>query len=311
MEFRFPTAAAETNSAALRYLTKNLADPEAAKDNCRHVFEELGNSIESYPEWHPILTYPAREQEEPFHLISDLKAYKGVDHTVLFVKGFITCPYGEETAKNLIERVNSIQGLAAWKLDFPLYSDSAYPVLVKSVDIELEADGTIRSRDALAWCAQELVRNARNAQVAETWWNMKSEILGSPHGSRSSLIVNQHTGGHMRKILETLNNSGMYGPIKEWSLEMFSQKRRNTISETLIKAAISSWDGDAEPFTFELRDELCKAHIRDTFDDGHELRINVTIGKDDLCVSGWYYTESKQLQVDEPHGKRALAEKFL
>ena len=36
-----------------------------------------------------------------------------------------------------------------------------------------EADGTIRSRDAIAWCVQELVRNARHAEVAETWWNLK------------------------------------------------------------------------------------------------------------------------------------------
>src|SRR3546814_17303431 len=79
------------------------------------------------------------------------------------------------------------------------------------------------------------------AQVAETWWNVRSLILGSPHGSRSSLFVNQHTGVHMRKILEAMHASGMFGPIKEASLEMLSQKKRDAISETLIRTAVANW----------------------------------------------------------------------
>jgi hypothetical protein len=184
-------------------------------------------------------------------------------------------------------------------------------VVVKALDIELEADGTIRCRDALAWCVQHLVKNAQDAQVAETWWNMRSCILGSPHGSRSSLLVNQHTGGHMRKILEALNNSGMYGPIKEWSLEMFSEKRRKTISETLIRAAINSYKDTDNKFEFELRGEVCTAEIRDTWNDGTELSIRVMIGDFDLCTTGFYYPEKDLLQPSDPTGKRALAEKFL
>src|SRR3546814_9233054 len=82
------------------------------------------------------------------------------------------------------------------------------------------------------------------SRVAETWWNVRSLILGSPHGSRSSLFVNQHTGVHMRKILEAMNASGMFGPIKESSLEMLSQKKRDAISETLIRTAVANWDGE-------------------------------------------------------------------
>jgi hypothetical protein len=311
MEFRYPTAKADANTSALDNLTKGLSDPKAGKETFKGILDELGNSIDMYPEWHPILTLPTSKNGESTSSLSSIKAYGGIDHTELFVKGFVTCPYGEDTANNLVENINKIEGLHARRLEKPLYSDSAYPVLVQPWDIELEADGTIRGRDALAWCAQTLAKDARNAQVAETWWNMRSSVLGSPHGSRSSLLVNQHTGGHMRKILEALNNSGMYGPVKEWSLEMFSEKRRKVISETLIRTAINCWATPNNSFEFELRGEVCKAEIRDTWDDGYELSIRVMIGDFDLCTSGFYYPEKNLLQTSDPTGKQALAKKFL
>lgn len=311
MEFRYPTAKADANASALDELTKRLSDPKAGKETFKGILGELGNSIDMYPEWHPILTLPTSSHGEPTSLLSGIKAYNGIDHTELFIKGFVTCPYGEDDANNLVENVNRIEGLHARRLEDPLYSDEAYPVIVQAWDIELEADGTIRSRDALAWCVQTLVKDARNAQVAETWWNMRSSVLGSPHGSRSSLLVNQHTGGHMRKILEALNNSDMYGPVKEWSLEMFSEKRRKVISETLIRAAINCWVSPNNSFEFELRGEVCKAEIQDTWDDGSELSIRVMIGDFDLCTSGFYYPKKDLLQTTDPTGKQALAKKFL
>jgi hypothetical protein len=311
MEFRNPTAASDTNSRALYNLTNALSNQEAGKETFKEILDELGNSIDTYPEWHPILTLPTSTLGESVQFISDINAYKGIDHTEYFVKGFVTCPYSEDTANNLVENINKIEGLRARRLEEHLYHDTAYPVIVQAWDIVLEADGTIRSRDVLAWCAQVLVKDARNAQVAETWWNMRSSILGSPHGSRSSLLVNQNTGGHMRKILEALNNSGMYGPVKESSLEMFSGKRRKIISETLIRAAMNCWEKPNNSFEFELRGELCKAKIKDTWDDGNELSIRVMIGDYDLYASGFYYPEKDLLQSSDPKGKQALAKKFL
>mgnify|MGYP003625911767 CR=1 FL=1 len=312
MEFRYPAAVAETNASALNYLTKGLNTPEAGKEIFNNILDELGNSIDSYPDWHPILTAPPHQYGVPVSLLSSIKAYEGIDHTEKFVKGFVTCPYGEDAAINLVNKVNEIKGLHAYRLQGSLYQDNAYPVVVKALDIELEADGTIRSRDALAWCVQDLVKNARVAQVAETWWDIRSCILGEPHGSRSSLLVNQYTGGHMRKILEALNNSGMYGPIKESSLEMLSEKKRKTISETLIRAAINSHNNTDNKFEFELRGEVCTAEISDTWKDGDELSIRVMIGNFDLYTTGFYYPKKDLLEPSvRPTGKRALAEKFL
>ena len=310
MEFRHPSAATETNTKYRDYLTKELNDSEEGRATFEEVVARLGNAVDNHPNWHPIVTAPLNKSCRSAS-IGGLDTYRGIDHTVYFVRGFVTCPYSEEDANKLVDSVNKIPQLHAYRLETPLYSDYAFPVLVEAMEVVLEADGTIRSRDALLWHTKEMLEFARDADVAETWWNLRTNILGSPHGSRSSLFVNQHTGGHMRKILEALNNSGMYGPVKEWSLEMLSEKKRKTISETLVRAAINKWKKGNDKFEFELRDEICKAEVRDTWDDGYELSVRVAIGDFDLTTSGFYYPEKDILQTVDPNGKRILAEKFF
>lgn len=313
MEFRAPSVATEQTARASKYLTNNLEDPSAGRKVLDSLINELGNVVEYYPDWHPILTIPAQSSGsiKEVHSMRELDAYKTIDHTVMFVRGFVTCPYSEDKADRLVEAVEQLEGLRAYRLHQPLYADNAYPVVVEAFTVELEADGTIRSRDALIWFSQHLLNDAWSFQVAETWWNIRSLILGHPHGSRSSLFVNQHSGAHMRKILEAFNNSGMFGPIKESSLEMLSKKKRDTICETLIRAAVTSWDKHSEKFDFELRGETCKVNIRDTWGDGHELSVQVVIGDHDLYVSGFFYVREDRPTYTEPLGKRALAEKFL
>lgn len=311
MDFRAPAEASQQNAKAMEYLTKNLSDPEAGQSAVEGLIQELGNAVYAFPDWHPILTAPPASSSHDASAISHLKTYGLADHTVEFVRGFVTCPYSDKDADKLVETVNEIVGLRAHRLNVPLYADNAHPVVVQAYQVELEADGTIRSRDALAWYAQQAVKNARRAEVAETWWNMRAYILGRPHGKRSSLFVNQHTGVHMRKILDALNNSGMYGPIKEASLDMLSQRKRDAINETLLRTAVSNWDKASKKFTFELRGETCKAAIRDTWDDGMELSIRVEIGDGDVYVSGFYYAEGDKVTFLEPRGRRAIAEKFV
>lgn len=311
MEFRAPTAAAQLNANAMDYLTKNLTDPQAGRRALNRIVSELGNATSSYPDWHPLLTAPDSAGRDHVTSLSQLEVYTGIDHTVTFVKGFITCPYSETIADQMVGAVHKVTGLSAYRLAEPLYSDSAYPVVVAADDVFLEADGTIRSRDALAWFTQLLVKDARTAQVGETWWNIHSSALGRPNGSRSSLFVNQYTGSHMRKIHDAMNNSGMFGPIKEHSLDMLSQKKRDRICETLIRAAVTNWDQQATNFTFELCGEVCKAAVRDTWNDGCELSVRVKIGEDDLNISGFYYASQDKVDHQDPTGKRQLAEKFI
>ena len=311
MEFRSPTVAAQQNAAAITYLTKSLRDPAAGRAVVEQLIAELGNVTDGYPDWHPILTSPPRDSSEHRSSLQQIGAYRGLDHTIEFVRGFVTCPYSEEAADRLVTAVNAVIDLRAHRLSEPLYSDNAYPVVVAARDVELEGDGTIRSRDALRWFVSLSANEAANAQVAETWWNIRSCILGSPHGSRSSLFVNQHTGAHMRKVLEAMNESGMFGPIKESSLDMLSQKKRNAIGETLIRTAVTNWDRKVPSFNFELRGETCRASLRDTWDDNEEWSVRVEIGEHDLYVSGFYYPAKDEITNIDPRGKRQLAEKFL
>lgn len=311
MEFRAPSVAAEQNAYAIEYLTKSLNDPEGGKRELDSLMGDLGNAVDSFPHWHPLLTIPQNGRTGPVSSLSSNETYAGIDHTIKFVRGFISCPYSEERANQLVDAVNQLVGIHAHRLSVPLYADNAYPVVVEATEVELEADGTIRSRDALIWFTEQTIKQAWNAQVAETWWNIRSLILGTPHGSRSSLFVNQHTGVHMRKILEALNNSGIFGPIKEDSLDMLSQKKRDKISKNLIRTAVNNWDSRSKKFNFELRGETCQASINDTWDDGQELSIRVEIGEYDLFATGFYYTEDKRITHTDPRGKRALAEKFL
>jgi hypothetical protein len=303
--------ASQQNARAMSYLTKSLSDQEAGRERVNQLIEELGNAVGIFPDWHPIVTAPQRHTGRRAHAFSDIRTYEGRDHTVEFVRGFVTCPYSEEGADKLVAAVREVPGLVASRMDGPLYSDNAYPVVVEAVEVILEADGTIRSRDALRWFTRLSAEEAEMSQVAETWWNIRLNTLGGPHGSRSSLFVNQHTGVHMRKILEAMNNSGMFGPIKESSLDMLPQKKRAAISQNLIRTALKAWDRESKKFDFEMRGEVCKASVRDTWDDGSELSVSVNIGEYDLFVSGFYYAEADNVTHVDPRGKRALAEKFV
>ena len=311
LEFRSPTVAAQQNAAAKLYLTKSLRDKVAGHTVMERLIAELGNVTDRFPDWHPILTLPPRKSDEHISSLQQLKTYEGLDHTIEFVRGFVTCPYAEDAADRLVSAANAVPNLEARRLPGPLYSDKAYPVVVAARNVELEADGTIRSRDALRWFVSLSASEAATSRVAETWWNIRSYVLGLPHGSRSSLFVNQHTGAHMRKILEAMNESGMFGPVKESSLDMLSQKKRSAIGETLIRTAVQNWDRRAPSFVFELRGENCKATLRDTWEDNAELSVRVEIGEHDLYVSGFYYSDRDEITNIDPRGKRMLAEKFL
>jgi hypothetical protein len=169
MEFRSPTVALQQNAKAMTYLTKSLTNPDAGRAIVEQLIEELGNAVDYYPDWHPILTAPPRKGAEHISSLSQLETYTELDHTTEFVRGFVTCPYSDEGAGKLVAAVKQVPGLHAYRLDQPLYAESAYPVVVVANAVQLEADGTIRSRDALAWFAQQAAAQASSAQVAETW----------------------------------------------------------------------------------------------------------------------------------------------
>ena len=238
MEFRANQVSARFNREAEWYFTEKLSEPEAGKELFSEVLDRLGNAAESLPDWHPVLTAPSSSLPSR-GIFGNIPIYSGCDHTRFFIRGILTCPYSETKAEKMVDAVNLIFGLHAKRLDGCLYTDSAVPVLIEACDVSLEADGTIRSRDALTWFIQNTVGFIPEAQVAETWWNIRSGTLGAPHGSRSSLFVNSHAGQHMRKILEALNSSGVFGPVMEKSLGMLSERKRGMIARAAAGRAES------------------------------------------------------------------------
>ena len=84
MEFRYPSAMAETNARSLSYLTKSLSNPEVGKAKFEELLEELGNTIDSFPYWHPVLTLPPNDTNNNVYSPSELTTYKEIDHTILF-----------------------------------------------------------------------------------------------------------------------------------------------------------------------------------------------------------------------------------
>jgi hypothetical protein len=151
---------------------------------------------------------------------SEQCGYKGLDHTVYFARGFVTCPYGDgqkviDSVAALALQGHPIATIKAERLDVQLYSPDANPIIVRCLwNKPLELGGTIPLSIAMPLLLEQEVPSWSWAQVAETWETMRPYFLGQPHGSRSSLFVSQETGQAIKKIWNALIYTGMFGPIK-------------------------------------------------------------------------------------------------
>ena len=100
-------------------------------------------------------------------------------------------------------------------LDAKLYASGATPILVYcDWKKPLTPDGMVRQSLAIPLMLEKELPNWKWASCAETWETMRPYFLGCPHGSRSSLFVDQNTGQAMKSIWNKLINTGMYGPIQ-------------------------------------------------------------------------------------------------
>ena len=311
MKTLLETEAYEAECEAQKYLTSALDDKEQGIETFNKLKSDLGAPINSYPTWHPIVSLAERRYGlKTFH---HSPTYKKADHTRMFTKGFVTCPYSKYDADQIVSNVNKVDGLTAYHLEQPLYHDSTHPVVVEVLDLPLEADGTIRSRDAIRLCAQDLIDNAKHAEVAETWWNIRRSLLGEPCDLDSSPLVNSHSGKQMRKILDTLNASGIYGPIREESLDMIPHFEQLAICERIVLAAIKEYEqiGLDKAFEFEMRGETCEAIVTGEFDCNEQLTVSVKIGDHDMRLTALYYVEDRTYELCTLTGKQLIAEKFI
>ncbi|AMQ89740.1 MULTISPECIES: hypothetical protein [Marinobacter] len=224
MAFRADEAARIGYEQVEAYLVPRPRDSDESvrmrsREALMDIVDELGPVVDTYPTWHPLVCN--HDSRIPETTPSAQCGYNGLDHTRLFRNGFITCPYtASGKAEKVIESVNAlpphpVANITAEKLDVKLYMPDATPVLVKCEwNRALNMDGTIPLSIAMPLILEQELPCWRWSELAETWESMRYYLLGSPHGARSSLFVNQETGQAIKKIWNSLIYTGMFGPIK-------------------------------------------------------------------------------------------------
>ena len=218
MTFRADESASSGLESVKNYLTRNLeaGDRERSKEMLSGIEEKYGPVVGGYPSWHPLVTH--HDERHPATTPGDRCGYKGLDHARYFVNAFITCPYGDgQSILDSVESLPSCPGaiISAERLDVKLYHPEATPVLVScNWKKSISDNGMIPASIAIPLMLLKEVPGWEWAERGETWETMRPYFLGSPHGSRSSLFVNQETGLTMKKVWNLLNNTGMFGPVK-------------------------------------------------------------------------------------------------
>lgn len=221
MAFRADEAARTRFEEVTAYLVPRPRDADQSvrirsQEALDDIVLELGPVVDSYPTWHPLVCN--HSSRDTVTVPSDRCGYRGLDHTRFFANGFVTCPYGD--GQNVIDAVSGLPShpaaeITAKRLKVQLYNPSATPVLVACKwEKHLNPDGTVPLSIAMPLILEKEVPCWRWAQVAETWETMRPYLLGTPHGSRSSLFVNQETGQAIKNVWNILIYTGMFGPIK-------------------------------------------------------------------------------------------------
>lgn len=100
-------------------------------------------------------------------------------------------------------------------LDVPFYHDTATSILVRCKwNTPLSLGHYVPKRLAVPLMMEVELLKRQWTERAEHWDVMRRYLLGEPHGSRSSLFVDQDTAMTIKKIYVAMIESGMYGPLK-------------------------------------------------------------------------------------------------
>ncbi|PWQ92812.1 hypothetical protein [Leucothrix pacifica] len=222
MAFRANEAVTDGFESARNYLIpRDLESSEREKSErmLLDITKRYGPAIKEYPSWHPLVA----AQNEPFVRWPDTVpshkcGYRGLDHTTYFANAFISCPYHEEALLESVEALkysSHVAEISATKLDVKFYHSDAIPILVKcDWHHEIYQNGMIPAAVAVPLMLKKEIPNYEQAKYAENWESMRPHFLGVPHGSRSSLFVDQKTALSMKKIWDLLVETGMFGPEK-------------------------------------------------------------------------------------------------
>jgi hypothetical protein len=218
MAFRADEAALSGYERAKKHLIPVTFSPEVRATSEKallEIIDELGPVVDSYPTWHPIVS--KHSGRNPETTPSERTGYLGLDHTWYFAHGFITCPYGgvEKVIQSAISIDHHCATITAEELDIPFYNVGAKPILVRCEWSEtLNIGKQIPKKLAVPLMLEQELPMWRWSSRAERWDVMRPYLLGQPHGSRSSLFVDQETAIAMKRAYMAMVESGMFGPLK-------------------------------------------------------------------------------------------------
>ena len=210
MAFRADEARSSGYERARSYLlSRTIERHERVRSEAAFVdiVDRLGPVIDSYPHWHPLVAAHSDPRSPATTPGSDC-GYEGLDHTVCFANGFITCPY--EDGQQVMNAVDSlpehpVATITAESLDAQLYHPGTTSVLVCCRwNRPLPTDGMIPKSWAVPLILEHELPCWRWAQLAESWETMRPYLLGCPHGSRSSLVRESgNRPGHQEHLERT------------------------------------------------------------------------------------------------------------
>lgn len=183
------------------------------------LLKNLGSVVKGYPAWHPLVsTKFSPSTSWPPNRPGPKCGYNGLDHTVLFAHGFVSCPYqgGDEIIASAQDRYDyGVASIEAEKLDVPFYSAGTECVVVRCDWVKpLNADMTVPSSVAVPLMLETALPVWRWAQMAEGLDSMRPDLFGTPNSEMGSPFVNENTMRQIERIYTDMVQSGMYGPEK-------------------------------------------------------------------------------------------------
>ena len=217
--FRANEAEAKGYESARDYLiprTFSLSDRKKSEDMLSRLENECGPVVDSYPTWHPLVSN--HDPRVPQNTPNKQSGYQGLDHTIFFAHGFVTCPYGD--GQEVLDSVAELPtydwaSISAERLETQFYSPDATPILVRCDWKRPLGPGKMVPKSLAVPLMLEMeFPSWRWATRAERWETMRPSFLGAPYGSRSSLFVNQETALAMKRIYLAMVETGMFGPLK-------------------------------------------------------------------------------------------------
>ncbi len=228
MAFRKNEAMEEGFENAVRYLTSKELTQEG-KQELRYYLDDLtvrlGPVVDGYPSWHPLVCNHSSTQ--PITYPNDDCGYRGLDHTIYFANGFLSCPYHRDNGQKIIDSVNElwkgdaykryshVASIEAERIEKPLYNRGTDPILVVcNWQKPMPNDKTIPKNIAIGLMLENEIPCWRESQCGETWETMRPYLMGKPCGKRSSMFLDQEAGQAMKKVFEAITYSGMFGNLK-------------------------------------------------------------------------------------------------